>query len=73
MPEALFNTLQEEDPIEWTKLKIKEHIATRGKFNLGRIDYLLKNNFASTSTTTIETPISTLLIINPTLLIIPLI
>jgi len=53
-------------------------MATRGKFNLGRIDYLLKNNFASTSTienltlqSTIETLILTLLTINPTLLIIP--
>ena len=25
----LFNTLQEGEPIKWTKPKIKEHIATR--------------------------------------------
>jgi len=59
--EALLNTLQEEDPIEWTKLKIRECIATRGEFNLGRITYLLKNNFASISTSTsTSTSISTI-------------
>ena len=50
-------------------------MAIKGEFNLGRIAYLLKNNFASTSintsTSTIATPISTLLAINPTLLTIP--
>ena len=47
-------------------------MVTRGEFNLGRIAYLLKNNFISisTSTSTIITPILTLLAINPTLLII---
>jgi len=69
MLEALLNTLQEEDPIEWTKLEIREHMATRGKFNLGQINYLLKNNFTSTSTT--ETLTLTLPTTKPTLLIIP--
>jgi len=44
-------------------------MATGGKFNLGRIDYLLKNNFTSTST--IETLILTSPTINPALLTIP--
>jgi len=69
MPEALLNTLQEEDPTEWTKSKIREHIATGGKFNSGRINYLLKNNFTSTSTIETLTLISPT--INPTLLTIP--
>jgi len=55
----LFNTLQEEDPTEWTKLKIREYIAARGKFNLEQINYLLKNNFASIRTST-STSISTI-------------
>jgi hypothetical protein len=48
--------------MEWTELKIREYITTRKKFNLDRINYLLKNNFASTSTSTstIETPTLTL-------------
>jgi len=54
--------------MEWTKPKIKEHMVTRGKFTLGQINYLLKNNFASTST--IKTPILISLATNPTLLII---
>jgi len=44
-------------------------MATGGKFNLGQINYLLKNNFTSTST--IKTLILTSLTINPTLLMIP--
>jgi len=43
-------------------------MATKGKFNLGRINYLLKNNFTSTST--IETLTLTLPTTKPTLLII---
>ena len=35
MPEALFNTLQENNPIEQIKSKIKDYIVTRGDFNLG--------------------------------------
>ena len=72
MLEALYNTLQEDKPIEWTESEIKDYIATRGEFNLGRIAYLLKNNFTSisTNTSTIATPILTLLAINPTLLMI---
>ena len=72
MPEALYNTLQEDKPMEWTESKIKDHIATKGEFNLGRITYLLKNNFTSinTSTSIIATPILTSLAINLTLLII---
>ena len=45
-------------------------MATREEFNLGRIAYLLKNDFASTSTSTststIKTPTLTLPAINPT-------
>ena len=44
-------------------------MATRGKFNLGQINYLLENNFTSTSTTKTLTLI--LPTINPTLLTIP--
>ena len=51
------------------KVKIREHIATRGKFNLGQINYLLKDNFTSTST--VKTLTLILLTINPTLLTIP--
>jgi len=69
VPKLLFNILQEEDPIEWTEPKIKEHMVTKGKFTLGRINYLLKNNFASTST--IKTLILISLATNLTLLIIP--
>jgi len=61
--------LQEEDPTKWTKLKIREHMATKEEFNLEQIKYLLKNNFTSTST--IKTLILTLPTTNPTLLIIP--
>ena len=51
-------------------------MATRGEFNLGRIKYLLKNNFTSTTKnltlqSIIKTLTLTLLTINPTLLIIP--
>ena len=71
MPKALFNTLQEDNPIEQTESKIKEYIVTKGEFNLGRITYLLKNNFASTSTSTststIKTLTLTLLATNPIL------
>src|SRR6266702_2309782 len=70
MPEALFNTLQEDKPIEWTESEIKDYIATRGEFNSGRIAYLLKNDFTNTSTSintsTIKTPISASLATNPT-------
>jgi len=44
-------------------------MVTREKFTLGWINYLLKNNFASTST--IKTLILISLAINLTLLIIP--
>src|SRR6266568_8013257 len=73
VPESLFNTLQKEDPTEWTELKIKEYMATKGEFNSGRIKYLLKNNFTSisTSTSTTETPISISPATNPTLLTTP--
>ena len=59
--------------MEWTKSKIKDHMITKGEFNLERITYLLKNNFTSinTSTSTIVTLILTSPAINPTLLIIP--
>ena len=48
--------------MEWTESEIKDHIATGGEFNSGRIAYLLKNNFTSTiknltSRSTIKTPI----------------
>ena len=33
--QSLFDTLQEEDPTEWTELKIREYKATRREFNLG--------------------------------------
>src|SRR6266516_285391 len=41
VPESLLNTLQEEEPTEWTEFEIKEHMATVGKFNSGRINYML--------------------------------
>ena len=45
-------------------------MAAGGKFNLGQINYLLKNNFASTSTTEnliLQTTIKTLTLTLPTL------
>ena len=77
VPESLYNTLQEEEPTEWTELEIREYVATGKKFNSDRINYLLKNNFASTSTststtenptprTTTETPTSTSPTLQPT-------
>ena len=60
VPKLLFNTLQEEKPIEQTKPEIKKYIIAKKKFNLERIDYLFKNDFASTSTSTSTTE-------NPTL------
>ena len=65
MPEALLNTLQEDNPVEWIESKIKEYMVTRGEFNLGRIAYLLKNNFASTSTSTSTSTIKTLTLTLP--------
>ena len=35
MPEALYNTLQEDKPMEQIKSKIKDYIVTKGEFNLG--------------------------------------
>ena len=57
VPESLFNTLQEEEPTEWTEFEIKEYMATGGRFNLGWIDYILSENKNFNST----------LIINPTM------
>ena len=34
VPKLLYNTLQKEKPIKWTKFEIKEYVATRKKFNL---------------------------------------
>jgi hypothetical protein len=41
--ESLYNTLQEEDPTEWTTRAIEEHIRTVGRFNLAQINY--NNNY----------------------------
>jgi hypothetical protein len=46
----LFDTLQEEDPAEWTEPKIKECIVTGNKFNSRQINYLL-NHGGFTKTT----------------------
>ena len=64
----LFNILQKENFIKWTKLKIKKYMAIGGEFNSGQITYFFKTNFTYTST--IKTPISTSLTTNPTLFII---
>jgi hypothetical protein len=45
VPESLFNTLQEEEPEKWTESEIREHMATGGEFNSGRIRYMLNHNF----------------------------
>jgi len=58
--ESLFNTLQEEDPAEWTEPEIKEYIAIGNKFNLRRINYLLNHGgFAKTTEDPNEDPIET--------------
>jgi len=60
VPESLFNTLEEEDPAEWTEPKIKEYIATGNKFNSRRINYLLNHGgFAKTTEDPNEDPIET--------------
>jgi hypothetical protein len=41
--ESLFNTLQEEEPMEWTESEIRDHMATGGEFKSGRITYMLNN------------------------------
>jgi hypothetical protein len=46
----LFDTLQEEDPAEWTEPEIKEYIAIGNKFNSRQINYLL-NHGSFTKTT----------------------
>ena len=35
--------------------KINEHMVVGGKFNLGRIEYMLKNNTTNKDSTNIET------------------
>src|SRR5438046_6649327 len=55
VPESLFNTIQEEDPIDWTISEINEHMAAGVKFNSGQIKYILKNNTADKDSTDTET------------------
>ena len=55
VPESLFDTIQEEDPTDWTISEINEHMAAGGKFNSGRIEYILKNNTADKDSTDTET------------------
>jgi hypothetical protein len=42
--ESLYNTLQEEDPIEWTMQEIEEHIRTEGQFNSVPINHILSQD-----------------------------
>ena len=61
MPEALFNTLQEEEPIEQTEFEIREHLEAGGEFDSGRIKYMLNNSNKSSAApiaTNLTTPIT---------------
>ena len=55
VPESLFSTIQEADPTDWTISEINEHMAAGGKFNSGRIEYILKNNTTDKDSTDTET------------------
>jgi hypothetical protein len=47
--ESLYNTLQEEDPTEWTTQEIEEHIRTTGPFNSAQINYMRGQNDTASS------------------------
>ena len=47
--ESLYNTLQEEEPAEWTTQEIEEYIRTTGRFNSAQINYMLGQNDAASS------------------------
>jgi hypothetical protein len=57
VPESLFQTLQEDDPTEWTETEIREHMEAGGEFSSGRIQYMLNNN-GFTSSTRLITPMT---------------
>jgi hypothetical protein len=42
VPESLFSTTQEEDPIEWTESELRAHLDAFGEFNSVRINNILK-------------------------------
>jgi hypothetical protein len=60
VPKSMFNTIQEEDPTDWTISEINEHMAAGGKFNSGRINYILKNNTTNKDGTTTTTSTSSI-------------
>ena len=47
--ESLYNTLQEEEPTEWTTQEIEEYIRTTGRFNSAQINYILGQNDTASS------------------------
>jgi hypothetical protein len=47
--ESLYNTLQEEEPTEWTAQEIEEHLQAVGDFKSARINYMLRQNEAASS------------------------
>ena len=41
VPDSLFETLQEKQPMKWSQLDIDEHIQTHGGFRSGKINHIL--------------------------------
>jgi hypothetical protein len=42
--ESLYNTLQEDEPTEWTAQEIEEHLQTVREFKSGRLNYMLSRD-----------------------------
>ena len=56
MGDALFTTVQEEEPEQWTEFEVNDCLLKGEEFNSNRIKILLDNKTALTTLTTLSTP-----------------